>query len=520
MTDVNRRDFIKVAGATSTFMIANGFNPLSYAVNSKVRVGCIGTGGQGTFHIRTGLAGTQDIHIAAVCDVFKPHQDSARLFGQISNAKVLLEEGKGFRDLPEDMQKQVHAAERPVGYYSYQEMLEKEELDGVVISTPLDTHYQISMDCLDAGKYVFCEKTLVQTIEEGRNLVIKCHETGKFLQVGHQRRYNPKYNLGMDIVYNKGLLGRITHVTAQWHRNTNWRRNWKEEYGDDYQLNDQEKQYIPDLELHLNWRMYMQRSGGLFTELATHQTDVANWFLQAVPSRVHAFAGLDYWRDGREVDDNIVLTYEYKMKPGDPGFTTIDARSQLQDVNKINKTYTVRFVYSSILANQKRGATELIQGDYATLELSETSCKMYSEPVQQEAPKKAEYKPGEATSITSGGSLMSPEQMKALAEGKELLGDCEIKPADIYQFEAFTHHIRNGGKPRNNEMVGLTTALGAIAAIQSHQENRTVDIDPASYEFDFDVPSFSEFHYDHEEFKCAEAPAAEAPATEEGTAAS
>ena len=81
-----------------------------------------------------------------------------------------------------------------------------EEIDAVVVSTPLDTHYQITMDCLDAGKYVFCEKTLTYTIEEARNIVQKCCDTGLFVQVGHQRRYNPKYNLGMQMAYDTGLL--------------------------------------------------------------------------------------------------------------------------------------------------------------------------------------------------------------------------------------------------------------------------------------------------------------------------
>lgn len=522
MSDLSRRNFMKTAGAAGAFMIAQSATLRTYAQNEKVRVGCIGTGGQGTFHIRTGLAGVEGIEIVGVADVFLPHQKSGVLYSQISNAKVIMGEGQRFSDLDADTQAKVKAAPRPAGFYDYKQMLAElgDNLDAVVISTPLDTHYQIALDCLNANKWVFCEKTMVQTIEEGRELVKKCHEIGKFIQIGHQRRYNPKYNLAMDLVYNKGYLGRITHVTAQWHRNTTWRRNWQDEYGADYALNDEEKKFIPDLEKHLNWRMYASRSGGLFTELATHQTDVANWFLRAVPSRVHTFAGLDYWRDGRDVDDNIVLAYEYNLKPGSPGFLTIDQRSQLQDPARINKSYNVRFVYTSILANQKRGASELIQGDKGTLELTELDCKFYSEPVAQEAPKKkTEGNKEEGSSITSGGTLMSPEQMKALAMGKELLSTCDLKVPDIYQFEAFVHHIKNGGKPRTNEMVGLTTAIGAIAAIQSHTEGKTVDIDPAWYTFDFETPPFSDFEFDIAKYSCTEeAPAAapaDAPAKEE-----
>lgn len=529
MSEVNRRDFMKTAGVAGAFMIAQGVNVKSYAQNDKIQVACIGTGGQGSFHLRTGLAGTQDIQIIGISDVFEPHQKSGRLYGQISNAKVMIKEGQAFSELSDEDKEKVKAAARPEGFYDYKEMLSTlgDQLDAVVISTPLDTHYQLTMDCLAANKWVFCEKTMVQTVEQGRDIVTKCNETGKFVQIGHQRRYNPKYNMAMDFVYNKtDWMGRITHITAQWHRNTNWRRNWEEEYtapdGGPYQLNDEEKKYIPDLEKHLNWRMYKERSGGLFTELATHQTDVANWFLRMVPTRVHTFAGVDYWRDGRDVEDNIVIVYEYTEKPGMPGHITMDARSQLQDISKINKSYTVRFVYSSILANQKRGAAELIQGDRGTLELSETICKYYKEPIAAEAPKPAAAPPagekkeeGGPSKITSGGTLLSPEQMKALQEGKELLGTCDILPADIYQFQAFTHHIKNGGVPRTNQMVGLTTSIGAIAAMQSLKEQKVIEIDPASYTFDFDTPSFTDFEFDIAKYECKPDDAAPAPKAEE-----
>ena len=112
-------------------------------------------------------------------------------------------------------------------------------------------------------------------------VVQKCHDTGKFVQVGHQRRYNPKYNLGMWMTYDRGMLGRITHITAQWHRNNQWRRPVPK----DYVLNEEEKKYIPDFELHMNWRLFDEVSGGLYTELATHQTDIANWFLGQSPLR-------------------------------------------------------------------------------------------------------------------------------------------------------------------------------------------------------------------------------------------
>jgi predicted dehydrogenase len=482
-TGVNRRDFMKVAGATAGFAIATGYSPFTYAQNDKVQVGCIGTGGQGTFHIRDGLTGATDIVIKAVCDVFEPHQKEAVKYAQLSNSGIYMTPEKKFTDEEREL---IKAAYKPTAYYDYKEMLEKEQLDAVVIATPLKTHFPISMDCLDAGKFVFCEKTLVATIEDGRALITKCHELNRWVQVGHQRHYNPKYNMAVGLTYDQNMIGRINHLTAQWHRNHYWRRVLPA----DYQMNDIEKQYIPDLEKHLNWRIYQDMSEGLFTELATHQTDVANWFMRKLPSRVHTFAGLDYWRDGRTVDDNILMTYEYEQKPGDPGFMPIDARSKLQKLNQINRAYTVRFAYSSILANAKRGASELIQGDRGSFELTEQKCYMYGEDVVVQSDENLSAE--ELAKKTAGGGTRQVST-DALLKGVELLGDIVLETPDVYQFRAFADCVRNNTVPRSNQMVGFTTAITAISAVQSRDEKKMIEIDPNLIKFDFPVPSFYDY---------------------------
>ena len=248
----------------------------------------------------------------------------------------------------------------------------------------------------------------------------------------------------------------------------------------------------------MNWRVYEESSNGLFTELATHQTDIANWFMRAVPKRVHTFAGLDYWRDGRDTDDNILLSFEYEQNPGDPGFIPIDQRSKLQKLNLINRGYQVRFVYSSILANAKRGASELIQGDKGTIELSEDKCWMFGEDYTSVSEENLSAE--ELANKTGSGGTRNPtsEELKA---GVELLGDVALKTPDVYQFRAFAECIKNGTVPRSNQMVGFTTALTAIYAVQSKKEGKVVDIDPAVYTFDFETPSFHEYDSWDEETK-------------------
>lgn len=488
---VSRRDFMKLSSAATTFLVAQGFSPFSYAQNSKVAVACIGTGGQGCFHLQTGLAGNSDaLEIVAIADCYRPHQRAG--------VKYATDANKG---------------KEPTAYFDYRKMLESEKVDAVVIATPLDTHYQIAMDCLDAGKYVFCEKTMCYDIEQARNIVTKCHEKGLFCQTGHQRRYNPNYNLAMTWARDpaNSRIGRITHIDMQWHRNTNWRRA----VDPNYVLSPEEAEFIHDLEKHLNWRIYRERSGGLCTELLTHQIDIAVWFLGTFPKRVYGSGGLDYWRDGRTVEDNISLTFDFEIKPGSEGFRAIDARSSFQKVNLINKSYTVRVSYTSIMMNAKRGATELIQGDAGAVELSEHDCWYTQEEdaaiyqarkeawlaqvrqQQEQQGGQTQEKPAEnsaettAALVTSGGTLQLSNIPKIEAEPLKAPG-CDI-PADVHQFRAFAHHIRNGGKPRNNEMVGLANTISSVAALQAIRERRIVEIDPAWYTFDFPTPSVTEY---------------------------
>jgi len=462
--EISRRNFLKTAGATAAGVaVATAYNPRSYAQNEKVRVASIGTGGQGCFHLVYGLGPAENIQMVAVCDVFRKNQEAGW-----KNAGG--EEGDVKR------------------YADYHEMLEKEELDAVVIATPLNTHYQIALDCLDAGVNIFLEKTICYTIEDCRDIVKKVHETGKICQVGHQRRYNPFYNKAMWLAHDKQMLGRINHITAQWHRNNDWRRP----VPSDYVLSETEKKWITDLERHVNWRLYTKSSGGLMTELATHQLDVANWFLGVPPKKVYGYGGIDYWRDGREVFDNVVLVYEYEVDRSDTSFQAIVRRNDYQKLSQINRPYTVRMTYSSICSNAKRGASELIQGDLASVELTEMAgCNMFGERATKPAEKKKDDKASDDATDVIDTRLLPNE---AYNEGTPILV-VNDKNVDQLQMEAFAEDIKAGTTPKANEMVGLYTAVAGLAGLQALREGVEVEIKPEWYAFDFETPDPNRYEF-------------------------
>lgn len=314
---ITRRTFLGTAGAALTTSAA-----LRAEAETPVRVAVIGTGGRGSDLIRA-LTTIDDVALVAVCDNYPPHLEQG--------AKYAGPQAKTFVD--------------------YRKLLDEAKPHAVVIAVPLYLHYQIAADCLNAGCDVFLEKTMCYTVAEAKKLAAQVAASKRVFQVGLQRRANAIYKQAQAMVV-AGMIGQVTSIKAQWHRNNSWRRpvpvpksdpNW------------------PKLERKLNWRLYKAYSVGLMAELGSHQMDVANWFLGTHPKRVFASGGIEYFRDGREVYDNISCLYEYELKAAD------------------GQPYTVRANYTSICNNAYEGAAELIMGTKGSLYLTSAKGLLFQE---------------------------------------------------------------------------------------------------------------------------------------------
>ena len=228
------------------------------AAGEQFKYGVIGTGGRGGYLLKH-LKKVDNGRCVAVCDIDPNKMDTvAALIGT-----------------------------NPQKYKDYRELLADKNVEGVIIAVPLFEHYRVTKDALDAGKHVFCEKSLVFKPEEIHMLRAQVAQHPKqILQVGLQRRYSKFYQLAKQMI-DKGVLGDVTHIHAQWHRNPGW------------------------VMRGFNWRLYREYSGGLAAELASHQIDIADWMFGATPESVIGVGGLDMWHDGRDVYDNIQLIYKY-----------------------------------------------------------------------------------------------------------------------------------------------------------------------------------------------------------------
>jgi predicted dehydrogenase len=245
-------------------------------------------------------------------------------------------------------------------YTDYREMLAKEhDLEAVVIATPDFWHAEHSIACLEAGLHVYCEKEMSNTLEGARKMVLAAQKTKKLLQIGHQRRSNPRYlHCYSHLIQETHLLGRLTSVNGQWNRSVQPDLGWPEKYTIDPSIL---KQFGYDSMYQFrNWRWFRGLGGGPIVDLGSHQIDIYNWFLKSRPQSVMASGGTDYYKKSEhEWYDTVLAIYEYETGDG-----------------------MVRAYYQTLTTNSSEGYFENFLGDQGTLHISESANRggVYREP--------------------------------------------------------------------------------------------------------------------------------------------
>ena len=391
-----RRDFLRNAGLASVSLAgmlglaARGEGKVG--PNDTVNIGIIGTGSRGC-HLLEIMNTIPGIKVAAVCDIYQPHLERGL---KLAGGKV-------------------------PAYKDYHKLLDQKDLDAVVIATPLNWHARMSIDAINAGKDVFCEKTMTYSPDEAEQVVRRVLDSDRVFQVGHQRRYSPVYHRVMQLIH-EGVIGDVVFIKAQWHRNGDWRRHVPD----------------PSLEKLLNWRLYRESSGGLMTELASHQIDVANWALGDMHAEsVVGIGGIDYWKDGREVYDNVSVVYKYPNG--------------------------VKLVYTSITRNKYYGASEQIMGSEGTIEVTTRRAKLFRErPVQR-----SEFKSFVMNlerellqSVAIGAASFLPENPN---KDTGTWIEVDMPHSEEYlELASFAECVRTRKKPFGDVLVGYRSGVAAL----------------------------------------------------------
>ena len=404
----------------------------------------VGTGDRGTFLLKR-LQGVTNGRCVALCDNYRPSLD-----------KALAVTGP-----------------TPKTYTDYRALIDDPQVQAVLVATPLYRHFEVTRAVLEAGKHVFCEKCLVFKPEEAEALRQLCAERpAQVLQTGLQRRYSPFYKAARQMI-DKGLLGEVTHVRAQWHRNSSWRKALPD----------------PKLERQIHWRLYREYSGGLTSELASHQIDVADWMFGAKPEFVTGVGGTDFYKDGRDIYDNIQLIFKYP-KGQKLLYSAISTNSFLPLFNGTRPQFGEEIMGTG-------GTIQITIGDAANPAVGPAVGMWFLEP----NPPKIELGTAKKESLTAGPTIpaglklgkglplllasdevqkndpfLQREQKYAklwLYKQGIILPEEERNPVDL-SLEDFFGCVRDGRKPVAGLEEGIADSIGVIAANQAMDEGRRV----------------------------------------------
>ena len=253
--------------------------------NDRIAVAVIGLGLMGAYHVEQ-LSRQRRVEVRAVCDV----------------------DGERLRQLVERMPR------RPQGYTDYRELLSSETVDAVVIATPDHWHAPIALRAMRAGKDVYIEKPLAQTVAESRQVVAMAERCGRIVQVGLQQRASGHVRTVIELI-RSGRLGKVELC-----------RCWKGGGGAAKPVPDTAppagldwdrwlgpapwSPYNP-LRCHTNWRWYWDYGGGLMTDWGVHLIDLAHWALGDDTPRSIEASGIFDATSSFETPTVMDVTYEY-----------------------------------------------------------------------------------------------------------------------------------------------------------------------------------------------------------------
>ena len=212
----------------------------------------------------------------------------------------------------------------------YHEVLARPDIDAVLIGTPDHWHRQITIDALKAKKDVYCEKPMVQHVDDGHPVVEAQNESKQILQIGSQRVSSVIYQKAQEL-YRSGAIGNLNMVEAWWDRNS---ATGAWEYAIPPDADTQTCDWgrfegrAPktewDPKRFFRWRCYRDYGTGVAGDLFVHLFSGLHFITGAQgPSRVYATGGLRFWKDGRDVPDVLIGLYDYPRTSSHPAFNLI-----------------------------------------------------------------------------------------------------------------------------------------------------------------------------------------------------
>ena len=298
MTDLTRRNFLAASALAASALPAGHASadepkqagPRAPGPNDSIVLGFIGVGGMGTGLLRTFKA-MPDVKVAAVCDVYEPHLARAR----------------------------ETAGSDPKTYNDFRAILERKDIDAVVVATPDHWHAIPTILACQAGKDVYCEKPLSYRIAEGRAMVLAAERNKRVTQMGNLIHAGDNYHRVVEIV-RSGVLGTISK-TRVWLAAD---RNAPEGIGNpsdsgfptgldyDFWLGPAPLRTFNPNRFTFNFRYFWDYAGGILTDFCCHIVDLVHWAMDVeAPETITATGGRYALLDNGETPDTLEVVYHY-----------------------------------------------------------------------------------------------------------------------------------------------------------------------------------------------------------------
>ncbi len=283
---MNRRDFLATSAATlAASQWARAQGPVG--ANDRIVLGFIGVGGMGSGLLDI-FRKFPDVDVAAVCDVYEPHRLKAR------------EAAGGKAEAVED----------------FRRVLDRKDIDAVVVATPDHWHAIPTILACQAGKDVYCEKPLAFRIGEGRAMVTAAEKAKRVTQMGNLIHATENYHRVAEIVQS-GVLGKISKTRV-------WMAADRSGLGKpadapvpaglnyDFWLGPAPvREFNPNRFIH-NWRYFWDYGGGILTDFCCHIVDLVHWGMQVdAPETITATGGRYALEDNCETPDTLEVAYHY-----------------------------------------------------------------------------------------------------------------------------------------------------------------------------------------------------------------
>lgn len=452
----SRRKFIKkivgstlVAGAAPSILAARDKTVIEieqtegkrYTANDQVNIGVIGMGIQGYNDVRSAVK-IPGVKLVGVCDLYT---------GRLEHAK------------------EVYGSDLFVTK-NFHEILDRKDIDAVIIATPDHWHDHISIEALGKGKHVYCEKPMVHKLEEGAAVIAAQKKSGKVFQVGSQR-VSSIVTLKAKALFESGVIGDLVLVETFTDRQGSigaWQYSIPTDANEitiDWNafLGDAPK--VPfDPVRFFRWRNYQDYGTGIAGDLFVHLFSGLHTVISSNgPTRIFASGGLRYWKDGRDTPDIITSIHDYPATSTHPAFN-LQMRVNFADGSGggellrlvgTDGVITVSWTEVKVLRN-KTSKTPTYGGWDSFNTFTESQQKEY------EAWYKAHYPPEKP-------EMTEPEIVYKAPEHYSANGDHHAN---------FYAAIREGKPVKEDALFSMRAAGPALATNKSYFEKKIVNWDP------------------------------------------